>query len=38
MHTDRWAKLSPLLDELLEMDEAARSARLADIEASDPAL
>ena len=38
MHTDRWATLSPLLDELLELEDDARAARLAQIGASDPAL
>ncbi|MED5621167.1 serine/threonine-protein kinase [Ideonella sp. BN130291] len=34
----RWPVLSPLLDELLDVDGEARAARLADIRASDPAL
>ena len=38
MHTDRWAKLSPLLDELLELADDARAARLAQIDATDSAL
>ena len=38
MHTDRWATLSPLLDELLELDDVARAHRLAELESRDPAL
>ncbi len=33
-----WARLSPLLDELFELEEAARAARLQAIEAENPAL
>jgi len=33
-----WARLSPLLDELLELDDAAREARLAQLRGSDAAL
>ena len=35
---ERWARLSPLLDELLECDPAARQDRLAQLQGSDPAL
>jgi serine/threonine-protein kinase len=38
MHTDRWAKLSPLLDELLELESDARAMRMAEINANDPVL
>ena len=34
----RWATLSPLLDELLDLDAAGRSARLAQCRATDPRL
>ncbi len=34
----RWATLSPLLDELLDLDAAGRSARLAQCRAADPRL
>ncbi len=34
----RWATLSPLLDELLDLDGAAREARLAQHRAADPSL
>ena len=37
-HMARWLRLSPLLDELLELDEAARAARLATLEAEDAGL
>ncbi|MDT7837831.1 serine/threonine-protein kinase [Aquabacterium sp. OR-4] len=33
-----WTRLSPLLDELLDLDEAARHARLAALQAEDAAL
>ena len=33
----RWARLSPLLDELLEADEPARAERLAELRAADAA-
>src|SRR5256714_372635 len=33
----QWQRLSPLLDEVLELDEAARAARLAELRADDPA-
>src|SRR3954468_11762523 len=33
----QWQRLSPLLDELLELDDAARAARLAGLRAGDPA-
>ncbi|MFO1330073.1 MAG: serine/threonine-protein kinase [Rubrivivax sp.] len=35
---DRWARLSPLLDDLLELDEAARDARLQSLRHDDAAL
>ncbi|MEO6103191.1 MAG: serine/threonine-protein kinase, partial [Pseudoxanthomonas sp.] len=38
MRGERWATLSPLLDELLELTGRPRAERLADIEASDPSL
>lgn len=38
MHTDRWATLSPLLDELLELADAERAQRLAQIQGNDPQL
>lgn len=34
----RWLALSPLLDELLDLDEPARGQRLAQLRAEDPAL
>jgi serine/threonine-protein kinase len=34
----RWQRLSPLLDELLDLEGAARAARLAQLRADDPAL
>ncbi len=34
----RWATLSPLLDELLDLDAAGRAARLASCRATDPQL
>ena len=34
----RWVVVSPLLDELLDVDNARRSERLAQIRATDPAL
>lgn len=34
----RWIALSPLLDELLDLEEPGRSARLAEIRAGDPAM
>ena len=34
----RWAELSPLLDELLELPQAERRARLAELRQRDPAL
>jgi eukaryotic-like serine/threonine-protein kinase len=34
----RWASLSPLLDELLDLDAAGRDARLAQCRATDPRL
>ncbi len=36
--TQRWALLSPLLDELLDLDDAARVARLDQLRQSDAAL
>ncbi len=33
-----WSRVSPLLDELLDLDDDARAARLAALRASDPAL
>jgi serine/threonine-protein kinase len=38
MQIERWATLSPLLDELLELTGHARARRLAEIEDSDPSL
>lgn len=35
---DRWARLSPLFDELMDLDEAARRARLLVIEQATPDL
>ncbi|RTL41594.1 MAG: serine/threonine protein kinase [Burkholderiales bacterium] len=35
---DRWRVLSPLLDELLDLDAGARDVRLAQLAAQDPAL
>lgn len=35
---DRWAQLSPQLDELLALTPAAREAQLATLQATDPAL
>jgi hypothetical protein len=38
MDADRWKRISPLLDELLEADADTRRARLAQIDAEDPPL
>ena len=38
MDPARWARLSPLLDELLDLDEPQRSARLAELHAKQPEL
>ncbi|HVJ39043.1 MAG TPA: serine/threonine-protein kinase [Stenotrophomonas sp.] len=38
MDADRWALLSPLLDELLELDDDLRHRRLAQLKIADPAL
>jgi len=38
MDADRWALLSPLLDELLELDDDLRQRRLAQLQIGDPAL
>jgi len=38
MDADRWTLLSPLLDELLELDEDLRERRLAQLQIGDPAL
>ena len=38
MDSERWATLSPLLDELLELDPEFRPRRLAEIRADDPAI
>ena len=38
MHGDRWATLSPLLDELLELTGDARNARIEQIAAADAVL
>lgn len=38
MDAERWRRLSPLLDALLEADPAERGARLASIRGEDPAL
>jgi len=35
IHKERWARISPLLDELLEADEASRAARLAQVRRDD---
>src|SRR3954468_22627952 len=35
---ERWKRMSPLLDELFELDAEARAARLAAIAQEDPAL
>ena len=37
-HSRDWQRVSPLLDELLELDDAGRAARLAQVRAVDPAL
>jgi len=37
MNKTRWAQLSPLLDELLDLDAAARAQRLAELREGDPA-
>ncbi|MFO1330652.1 MAG: protein kinase [Rubrivivax sp.] len=36
MHKTRWADLSPLLDELLDLDAASRERRFAELRAADP--
>ncbi len=36
MHTELWSRVAPLLDELLELDAAARDARLQQIDRDDP--
>ena len=38
MDTDRWLRLSPLLDELFELEPAARADRLAELRRGDAAL
>ncbi|HYG06332.1 MAG TPA: serine/threonine-protein kinase [Stenotrophomonas sp.] len=38
MDANRWALLSPLLDELLELDEALRARRLQQLQEGEPAL
>lgn len=38
MEAERWKRLSPLLDALLEMDEAPRAQRLAELRREDPEL
>ena len=38
MNAERWLALRPHLERLLELDEAARARRLAELRASDPAL
>ena len=38
MTPERWARLNPLLDELLDLDAGARSARLATLRTTDAAL
>ena len=38
MDAERWQRLSPLLDALLELDGEARAARLAELREEDPAL
>ncbi len=38
MDTERWATLSALLDELLELEPAVRARRLDELSATDPAL
>jgi eukaryotic-like serine/threonine-protein kinase len=38
MDAERWQRLSPLLDALVEMDEAARARRLAELRDDDPGL
>lgn len=38
MDPDRWQRLSPLLDALLELDEAARASSLASLRDDDPQL
>src|SRR4051812_45276957 len=38
LHSRDWERVSPLLDELLELDPAARAARIAQVRAADPAL
>ena len=34
----QWKRMSPLLDELLELDDAARAARLSELRAEEPAI
>jgi len=36
--TERWKRISPLLDELLDLDPPARAVRLDEVRADDPAL
>jgi eukaryotic-like serine/threonine-protein kinase len=36
--TERWARLSALLDEVLELEPSVRTRRLAEVEAADPDL
>src|SRR5690606_14811094 len=38
MDPDRWQRLSPLLDALLELDQAARASSLASLREDDPQL
>ncbi|HRO26867.1 MAG TPA: serine/threonine-protein kinase [Luteimonas sp.] len=38
MDAERWQRLSPMLDALLELDEAARASSLASLRAEDPQL
>lgn len=38
MDAERWQRLSPLLDALIDLEPEARAARLAELRAEDPAL
>lgn len=38
MDAERWQRLSPLLDALIDLDPEARAVRLAELRAEDPAL
>ena len=38
MDAERWQRLSPLLDAMLELDDTARAQRLASLRVEDPQL